>query len=113
LQARDSSSSSGCLAPGIERVGGGLTFKHRHIVRQQRVQSLWIDRLVTIARHLPPRVHATVGASSDRHDEWLAAHVAVAEDRAQGSLELTLHGAQPRLACPAHELRPVVLQRQL
>ena len=54
--------------------------------------------------HLPPSVHAGVGAPGDRQRRRLVQ----AEHRRQRGLERSLHGAQPRLTCPPDEGAAVV-----
>jgi hypothetical protein len=62
-------------------------------MREQRVQPHRIESLVAIADDLSPSVHATVCAPRHARGERLSVGVMLAEDRAQGSLQLPLHGA--------------------
>ena len=66
-----------------------------------------------VARHLRPGVHAAVGAPGHAQLERGPVETLLAENRAQHTLELRLHGALLGLARPAGEVGAVVLEREL
>ena len=87
--------------------GAGVAGEHGDVVGQQRVERAHRRRLARVAGHLPPGVHARVGAPGDGQR-----HRVAAQDDAERALELALDRAQAGLARPAREAGPVVLDQQ-
>ena len=92
---------------------GRLGAENSHVVTEQAVQAGRVDGLMRIADHLPPGVHTRVGAPGDPQRERPAVAAHGAENRVQRALQLRFDRAQARLAHPARESAPVVLEREL
>jgi hypothetical protein len=92
---------------GVEAGGHRRRVEDRDVGWQNPVQAPRVERLLVVGRDLPPGVDAGVGAPGYGHRDLLL------QDRRDRRLELLLNGAPLRLARPAGEVRPVVLEQEL
>ncbi len=101
----------GCVPPRVKPLVGSRAGQYRHVVGQQRIQTVGANRLAGIASHLPPSMHAGVRPPRNRQLHLAIARTPPQQD-AESPLDLPLYRPLTRLTRPAGEPTPVVLQNQ-